>query len=81
MRTQKTENRVGFRSYGFNGSAHGEFRDPEDADILVTLPAEAFVRIYSGEVGVSAVTSLVLRGKVGVVVCETELTSRFAIST
>ena len=45
------------------GIAHGEFCDPEDADIL---PAEAFVRIYTGEVSVSAVTSLVLRGKVSV---------------
>ena len=48
------------------GIAHGEFCDPEDADILATLPAEAFVRIYTGEVSVSAVTSLVLRGKVSV---------------
>ena len=45
------------------GIAHGEFCDPEDADILAT---EAFVRIYTGEVSVSAVTSLVLRGKVSV---------------
>ena len=29
------------------GIAHGEFCDPEDADILATLPAEAFVRIYT----------------------------------
>ena len=48
------------------GIAHGEFCDPEDADILATLPAEAFVRIYTGEVSVSAVSSLVLRGKVSV---------------
>ena len=73
------ENRVGFQNGGLNGSARGEFRDPEDADILVTLPAEAFVRIYSGEVGVSAVTSLVLRGKVGVVIRALYSLSRSAI--
>ena len=54
------------RCDGSQKIAHGEFCNPEDADILVTLPAEAFVRIYTGEVSVAAVTSLVLRGKVGV---------------
>ena len=46
--------------------ATGQFGDPSNADVLVTVPAEDFVRIYSGEANLSNVTSLILRGKISV---------------
>ena len=47
-------------------AAIGEFTDPTTADVLVTIPAEDFIRIYQGNTSVSAITSLVLRGKIAV---------------
>ena len=46
--------------------AHGRFEDPEHADVFVIMHAEDFVKVYSGEVGVSAISRMVFRGRISV---------------
>ena len=46
--------------------AYGRFENPDHADILATIPAEDFIKIYSGEIGVSGITRMALRGKFSV---------------
>ena len=46
--------------------AYGRFEDPDHADILATIPAEDFIKIYNGEMSVSGITRMVLRGKFSV---------------
>ena len=64
-----------FASFRF--LAHGRFEDPEHADVFVTMHAEDFVKVYSGEVGVSAISRMVFRGRisVGVATCGDDLRS------
>ena len=46
---------------------------------MVTVPAEDFIRIYQGNVGVSTITRLIFRGKISVALlcslyCRSEIT-------
>ena len=58
--------------------AHGRFEDPEHADVFVTMHAEDFVKVYSGEVGVSAISRMVFRGRISVGVVSHPENRRFA---
>lgn len=57
--------RVGV-TVSFRFLAHGRFEDPEKADVFVSMHAEDFVKVYSGEVGVSAISRMVFRGRISV---------------
>lgn len=46
--------------------AFGQFESPESADILVTMPAEVFLQVYSGEASVSLISRMIFRGKISV---------------
>ena len=59
------EKRVGLCA-SVQSLAHGRFEDPEHADVFVTMHAEDFVKVYSGEVGVSAISRMVFRGRISV---------------
>ena len=59
------ERKVGLRT-SVQSLAHGRFEDPEHADVFVIMHAEDFVKVYSGEVGVSAISRMVFRGRISV---------------
>ena len=80
MHIEETENgKIGLYTPSIHKLAYGEFGKPETADLMVTVPAEDFIRIYQGNVGVSTITRLIFRGKISVVL-KWYLYSRFEIT-